>query len=171
MTKLLYLIPIIFILLSSCKKRCIKKNCCTGTIEILTENYKTDSIGIYAPNAFTPNGDGINDFFRIYLYNSLHTNYAFKVFKKKKEVFSTCDASEAWSGIVNGKIKRGRYNYTIQFKTIHNEIIQAKGEFCLLDHNNPIAIENCNSCLFGDMIDPRHGIVNSESLDHSWICD
>ncbi len=69
----------------------------------------TDSVKVYVvpyiPNAFTPNGDGLNDVFRILgLPAENITRYNFQVFDRWGEVvFSTSDIMEGWDGRSKGE--------------------------------------------------------------------
>jgi gliding motility-associated-like protein len=54
------------------------------------------------PNAFSPNGDGIND---IFTFKSRYiTSTTMKIYNRWGElVFQTSDADQGWDGTVNGK--------------------------------------------------------------------
>lgn len=121
-------------------------------------SYNTDSAGVYAPNVFTPNGDGINDVFNIKTRNLVQ--YELKVYKQLTLVFSTTDSDDAWDGEYNGLIDEGSYQYVVRFTTALGEQVQGKGEFCLLKSASGLEnLSNCTECKFGDMIDPRKGFV------------
>lgn len=54
--------------------------------------------GLLVPTAFTPNGDGVNDFFRILNTNIKLLN--FTIYNRWGEmVFSTADITEGWDGV------------------------------------------------------------------------
>lgn len=59
---------------------------------------------IYVPNAFTPNGDGINDLLYVNVIGSgLRTLTYFRIYNRySKLVFQTTDATIGWDGKVNG---------------------------------------------------------------------
>jgi gliding motility-associated-like protein len=59
----------------------------------------------YIPNAFTPNGDGINDVFRITgLPAENITRYNFQIFNRWGQVvFHTNDIMEGWDGRSKGE--------------------------------------------------------------------
>ncbi|MEI7735903.1 MAG: PKD domain-containing protein [Ferruginibacter sp.] len=60
---------------------------------------------IYLPNAFTPNGDGLNDVFRGTLVGIKQFNYL-KIFSRWGElVFSTTDYRKGWDGLQKGKVQ------------------------------------------------------------------
>ncbi len=59
----------------------------------------TDMLTIYAPNAFTPDGDGINSFFLPSVIGMDADSYSFKVFDRwGLEVFSSEDPGAGWNG-------------------------------------------------------------------------
>lgn len=59
---------------------------------------------VFAPNAFTPNGDGRNDDFRPILNGYAGWNYTFLVFDRwGMEIYRTSDRNAAWDGRVNGQ--------------------------------------------------------------------
>lgn len=66
------------------------------------------------PNVFTPNGDGINDEFRV-VYKSL-SSYSCLVFNRwGRKVFSSSDPGRGWDGRINGKMAApGAYYYIVQ---------------------------------------------------------
>lgn len=58
---------------------------------------------IYVPNAFTPDGDGLNDLF-IPVFGCDPINYEFIIFDRwGQEVFSTADPSQGWNGSGTGR--------------------------------------------------------------------
>jgi len=70
----------------------------------------TDSVTVfvipYIPNAFTPNGDGTNDVFRIIgLPPENIAKFNMQIFNRWGEViFSTTDITQGWDGRLNGEI-------------------------------------------------------------------
>lgn len=85
------------------------------------------------PNAFTPNGDGVNDIFKI----SNFTNQKlveFKVFNRWGTIlFSTKDPTIGWNGAFKGKDEPlGVYGYVIRIAYPQNIIETYKGTVTLL---------------------------------------
>lgn len=79
----------------------------------------------YIGNAFTPNGDGVNDRFKPHLQGVLSTDYLFEIYNRWGQlVFSTTDTNGSWDGIFAGEaatpdtyvwIVKGVYIGNIQF--------------------------------------------------------
>ncbi len=58
---------------------------------------------IYVPNAFSPNGDQVNDLFRAYINHDIIA-YEFQIFDRRGgKMFSTEDHFEGWDGTIKGK--------------------------------------------------------------------
>jgi gliding motility-associated-like protein len=77
-------------------------NGCFGKDSIIVTG-KECLIGLFVPNAFTPNGDGRNDRFRPLFYGNA-SNFEFVVFNRwGQRVFETkSPSSDGWDGTVNG---------------------------------------------------------------------
>lgn len=73
----------------------------------------TDSY-LACPNAFSPNGDGVNDEWKV-SYRSLR-EYECHIFNRwGKEMFSSRDPEQGWDGKAGGKtVPAGAYYYVIQ---------------------------------------------------------
>lgn len=69
---------------------------------------------IFIPNVFTPNGDGVNDFFRIEGENIGH--FEMIIFNRwGDELYRTNDINRGWNGSVNAYFAPdGTYNYIIK---------------------------------------------------------
>ncbi|TRZ69755.1 MAG: hypothetical protein D4R97_09460, partial [Bacteroidetes bacterium] len=70
---------------------------------------------LYIPNAFTPDGDGLNDVFRI-TYKGVE-NSSLRIFNRfGEEIFSTDDPISGWDGRFKGQLcPDGAYVYKIEF--------------------------------------------------------
>jgi gliding motility-associated-like protein len=84
------------------------------------------------PNAFTPNGDGKNDVFRIPPGTSLQLK-EFSIYDEwGTKVFSTENISKGWNGAISGKQqKTGVYVYIIEGSNENGRIF-LKGSFILI---------------------------------------
>ncbi len=80
---------------------------------------------VYVPNAFSPNGDGHNDLFKVELHNVVEFKLA--VFSRSGvKVFESLDPEKGWDGTFNGKrVDDGMYIYSLKYKTnYHYEIFE-----------------------------------------------
>lgn len=87
---------------------------------------------IYVPEAFSPNGNGINETLKFY---GLPTDqFTFKVFNLAgKEIFITEQKDDFWDGRQqNGDIVKGSYVYQVNYYTEENELLRQQGSFVLI---------------------------------------
>ena len=85
------------------------------------------------PQAFSPNGDGINDI--IYAEGwGLKKLIAFKIYNRFGElVFESDDFEKGWDGTFRGKDQMlETYVYTVEAETFKGEVLQKKGNITLL---------------------------------------
>lgn len=98
----------------------------TDTISVLSCN------NIFMPNAFSPNGDGINDVFMPVTYPALKL-ISFSVYNRWGELlFYTQDRTAGWDGTFkNASMPVGSYTYVVQYdQSGYTE--QQQGSFTLL---------------------------------------
>ena len=84
----------------------------------------------YMPNSFTPNGDGLNDYFYPIADKVDFSNYQFQVFNRWGEVvFSSMDLTERWDGTFKGQPAiADAYLWTINLKNSNTgELKEIKG--------------------------------------------
>ena len=105
---------------------------CFATDNIKVIVYKTMP-DIFMPNAFTPNGDGVNDVIRPVLVGISNLEY-FKVFNRWGQmVFSTTQNAKGWDGSIGGKIQDpGTFVFVVQGKDYTGKTIFKKGSFVLV---------------------------------------
>jgi gliding motility-associated-like protein len=116
----------------------------TGIYTVTVSNVcgtKTDSIHIYdqcdfpiyMPNAFTPNGDRLNDVFRVPPVN-LNRLIQFTIYNRwGKIVFQTNNINKGWDGNVNYIPQQpGIYIYYLQMESLIGKAINQKGTFTLI---------------------------------------
>lgn len=91
---------------------------------------------IYIPNAFTPDGNGVNDGFGIHGEGIKEDNFEFRIFNRwGEQVFSTFDPNGKWYGDFNGNgtpLEGGVYVYSVLLKNIHNKLLTYKGYVVLV---------------------------------------
>lgn len=86
------------------------------------------------PNAFTPNGDYVNDVFRIISYGQIEL-VSMEIYNRWGNlVFKTSDIMQGWDGTYLGKdADLATYFYQIRYKCpLSNEILLLKGDVILL---------------------------------------
>lgn len=101
----------------------------TAEIAILVESINE----IIPPNAFTPNGDGLNDTYRP-VYRGME-NVELKVFDTWGNLiyFESGAELEGWNGSIKGsRAENGNYLYRINAKTITLETVKLEGIFTLI---------------------------------------
>jgi len=92
-------------------------------------------LDVHIPNAFTPNGDGLNDIFLA------KTDMKLKSFEMtiysangRQVLFTSKDINRGWDGTYNGQMQpHGMYYYTVRYTTDNLEkIIEKRGELLLI---------------------------------------
>lgn len=92
---------------------------CSATDSLnITEDCLYD---IVVPNAFTPNGDNLNDFF--YILGSNTADFEINVFNRWGElIFQSNDRTDSWDGTYKGNpVQEGFYNYLIKYTVYAKE--------------------------------------------------
>jgi len=63
-----------------------------------------EELKVFIPNAFTPNGDNINDEFKPKMLEYLEEGYLLEIFDRwGQKVFYTNDPDKGWNGLINKK--------------------------------------------------------------------
>lgn len=88
---------------------------------------------IYVPTAFTPNGDGRNDKFKIIPVGITEISF-FKIMNRWGQViYSSKNASSGWDGTINGTPQpAGTYVWMVAGKTMDNRTMQKQGTVVLI---------------------------------------
>ena len=93
---------------------------------------------VYIPNAFTPNNDGINDYFTIYAGENVKNIKSMQVFNRwggevfSKTDFAPNDDTEGWNGIHKGRtLQSGVYVYLIEVEYIDGKTKLHKGDIAI----------------------------------------
>lgn len=87
---------------------------------------------LYVPDAFSPNGDGLND--RFTAQGLFLQTFRMTVFNRwGAPVFRTDSADEGWDGTFNGQpLEQGTYVYAIDVSDFRGETFTKRGSFLLL---------------------------------------
>jgi gliding motility-associated-like protein len=87
---------------------------------------------LYMPNAFTPNGDGINEVFRIPPGSAFQLK-EFSIFDRwGNKVFATRDITKGWDGKYKNDMLPGTYVYVITGKDVYMKDVVIKGTVTLI---------------------------------------
>jgi gliding motility-associated-like protein len=86
------------------------------------------------PNVFTPNNDGVNDYFEIVNKDALERINSFRIFDRWGElVFEESGIQARWDGKMNGKdMPSDTYVYLIEFSCPDGQDGQAVGDVTLI---------------------------------------
>lgn len=105
---------------------------CTGTDSIAVYA-KQCMLGVYFPNAFTPNGDGLNDVFKPMLFGVVK-QYRFAVYNRwGKEVFQTKEPYKGWDGRVAGVLQPNTaFVWTCTYQLEGGELKTERGTVLLI---------------------------------------
>jgi hypothetical protein len=89
---------------------------------------------VFVPNAFSPNGDGNNDIFRVGTIRKMINVQEFRVFNRwGQELFYTNDIMKGWDGTYKGvKQDPGVYFYLIRAAYANGKTQLLKGDVTLI---------------------------------------
>ena len=84
------------------------------------------------PKAFTPNGDGLNDEYKV--YGTYIKTFNLKVYNRWGElIFVTNDISKGWDGTYDGEqLPSGSYTYSSEITDLANRTYSLSGFFALI---------------------------------------
>ena len=86
---------------------------------------------LYIPNAFSPNGDGQNDYFR--LHGDIREMELMIFNRWGEKVFESNDQSNYWDGTFNGhSLSSGVFVYVARLDLYQDEITTKKGNITLI---------------------------------------
>ncbi|MPM16304.1 hypothetical protein SDC9_62682 [bioreactor metagenome] len=96
-----------------------------------------DIFTLYIPNAFSPNGDGRNDFFMPYGISVNTDYYEMRIYNRWGNlVFMTTDINTPWDGNIKGIVKKEKtqdvYTYEIKLKDATNIIHKYRGKVIVI---------------------------------------
>jgi gliding motility-associated-like protein len=104
---------------------------CTDDDDVFVKVYEGPAY--YLPNAFTPNGDGLNDIFRPTPVGIRSTDY-FRVFNRYGALmFETRQWMQGWDGTLKGKpAEAGTYVWMIKGIDKNGAVVEMKGTVILV---------------------------------------
>lgn len=107
---------------------------CTSTINkdiLINEDYN-----LLAPNSFTPNGDGINDYFLPAALNRLNGSFAMTIYSQTEGlIYNTKNIDQPWDGTnqkAGTKCNEGSYVWVVKLTNEKGQTEQYKGAILLL---------------------------------------
>ena len=105
-------------------------SCRTSDAAIISVTTKTDDI--FIPNTFTPNGDGRNDYFRV--YGNAIKSVKMVVFSQwGQKLFESTDPLNGWDGTFNGRMQpSGVYVYVATIILNNNTTVTKHGTMDLI---------------------------------------
>lgn len=94
---------------------------CKGTDSILIVEKQCLS-GMFLPNAFTPNRDGLNDVFKAKAYGPL-VFFELNIYNRYgQRVFSSKESGQGWDGTINGlPVDNGNFAWTCSYQFVGRE--------------------------------------------------
>jgi gliding motility-associated-like protein len=106
-------------------------NGCSATDKVLVR-VELNCGDVFVPDAFSPNGDGNNDEFKVF-GNCIKT-INLKIYDRwGNKIFETSDVTESWKGDYKGKeLNSGTYTYVYSGTLVTGESIQGKGVVVLI---------------------------------------
>ena len=103
--------------------------CGVATDDVKVKVYNT----IVVPNAFTPNGDGLNDKFQLIPFDNYKVVKLIIYDRWGNLIFNTTDAYKGWDGTYNGLLEPvGAYVYYLELQSISGKKVVKKGTIMLL---------------------------------------
>ena len=104
--------------------------CRTSDAATITVTTKTDDI--FVPNTFTPNGDGRNDYFRV--YGNAIKSVKMVIFSQwGQKLFESTDPLNGWDGTYNGRMQpSGVYVYVATITLNNNTNVVKHGTMDLI---------------------------------------
>ena len=157
--KIVYLVLVVLILvIFSCRQNKYEDFCEKG-VEF-DQVVFDDSVKIYIPTGFTPNGDGMNDFYSFVCKGIQHYTVSIKKNFTTHYTVSTDNSNWHWDGKnKNGEINDGEYDVEATLMDDKGKLITLKSTIALVQ--NPADLP-CR-CSRMDQIDRELGFISSPS--------
>ena len=134
-------------------------NCCTGTPFVAA----VGAGNVFIPNAFTPDGDGINDFFQISADTGIMRIDTMEIYDQigGGMIFSSMNITDispttGWDGTITDTIVAAQYTYHIILTSTDSVRRTFSGIFCSIPCDNIVegtAPLNLGNCIFSTQLD------------------
>ena len=123
---------------------------------------------VWIPKAFTPNGDGINDEYRV-IVESVISNFSLTIKDYTgATLFNTTNPDSGWNGKnKSGAIVEGYYIASISFTDSKANSIWYNNVIASYQYHGGCIPKDCQNCDFDDQIDTKLGFVYPT---HEMIC-
>ncbi|MBR4583064.1 MAG: gliding motility-associated C-terminal domain-containing protein, partial [Bacteroidales bacterium] len=105
------------------------------TVSVIVKEVICSDPYIFVPNAFTPNGDGQNDFFKPFYPETLVTEVYFAVYDRWGSIVYETDniRADGWNGTYKGKqLEPDVYVFWLKAKCINGEEYEHRGNVTLI---------------------------------------
>lgn len=109
-----------------------------GCVSTVTKKvYIENDYNLLAPNSFTPNGDGINDFFIPEALKVMDVEFSMRVFSQSQGLlFETKNINQQWDGVnqqTGEKCNEGNYIWVVTLTNNEGQVEQYKGAVLILE--------------------------------------
>lgn len=115
----------------------VDTNGCRATDSVMV--FVDRTLGVYIPNAFSPNGDGYNDRITVFSSNNVRRVVRFLIFDRggdqvfQRENFPTNDLSLGWDGFHRGRLMNSQvFSYFAEVELADGEVVFFEGGIHLI---------------------------------------
>jgi gliding motility-associated-like protein len=149
-------------IVNSCKKNYKDCNRCScSDVKPASGISEVDSLLIFKPTIFTPNGDGLNDLFRPSLQTKYLESIKFEVLSRNQNdvIYASTDLNGLWDGKDSEGNMMGEriFSWKLSGMTKWNKSFSLEGEVYL--HKGSCYDKSALNCKFADQIAPSQGFV------------
>lgn len=104
----------------------------SDTLTINVHELTCEDPFVFIPNAFSPNGDGVND--RLFVRSVILKKFYFVIYSHwGQKIFETSDLQEGWDGTFRGRnCQNGVYDYYFRGTCLDGEVYETKGNIMLI---------------------------------------
>ncbi len=163
-------ISVCLLLAAACKKgeedNTVTQSCASAPFTITNESLMGDSLKLYNPTAFTPDGDGLNDRFLV-IGEKLEVRNL-RILRNGNLVWESDELNPQWDGLGTDSTKAssGEFDFdgfavTIVPDPSSQDTFPFSGKASLL--SGDVVITNCSSCTFPDQYKEGEGLTRPTS--------